>query len=401
MKDGELTLEYRPGLEGIIAGRTAICEVTQTSLRYRGYDIQDLAHSACFEEVAYLLLHGELPTRGELAGFRTRVQAAMNLPTPVGRAVADVPIDMEPMDVMRSVVSLLAHYDPDAGSTSRAANIRKSERLLGQLAAMLGMWAQRTTGVPAVRIDPNVGHGANLLGMITGKRPSELAGRIMDGTLILYAEHEYNASTFTARTIASTLSDLHSAVAGAIGALKGPLHGGANEEAMKQFLEIGTPEDVDRWFREVMAHNQAHPDNKRLIMGFGHRVYKHGDHRASILRRWSIELSKQTGQTHWVPMADRLQELMLETTGLHPNLDYPAAYTYHQMGIPVSFYTPVFVCARVAGWCAHIIEQYENNRLIRPRSEYIGPELRAVPPADERGSGRFFPEAQTAKQYIS
>jgi len=391
---------YSPGLEGVIAGRTAICEVTQDSLRYRGYDIQDLAEHTCFDEVAHLLLHGELPSRQQLADFRCRVQAAMNLPTPVGRAVADIPQDMEPMDVMRSVVSLLAHYDPDSGLRSREAKIRKSERLLGQLAAMLGMWAQKTTGVPAVRLDPQALHGANLLALILGRRPSPLAGRILDGTLILYAEHEYNASTFTARTIASTLSDLHSAVSGAIGALKGPLHGGANEEAMRQFLEIGSPENVEPWFRALREHNQAHPEQKRLIMGFGHRVYKHGDHRARILRRWSEELSRETGERRWLEIADRLEKLVFEATGLYPNLDYPASHTYYQMGIPVQFYTPIFVCARVAGWCAHIIEQTENNRLMRPRSEYIGPGLRAVPPIEERRGGTVFPEVRSAGPYV-
>lgn len=396
-----MSSEYSPGLEGVVAGRTAICEVTQTSLRYRGYEIHDLAEHAGFDEVAFLLLHGDLPTKADLAAFRARVQAAMNLPTPVGRAVADMPTNMEPMDAMRSVVSLLAHYDPDADENSREANIRKSERLLGQLAALLGMWAQKTTGVPAVRIDPAASHGRNLAALILGKPQSELAGRVIDGTMILYAEHEYNASTFTARTIASTLSDLHSAVSGAIGALKGPLHGGANEQAMRQFLEIRTPEQVEPWFRRLREHNKAHPDQKRLVMGFGHRVYKHGDHRAGILREWSIELAKETGQGHWIDLADRLQKLVFEATGLHPNLDYPASYTYYQLGIPVQFYTPIFVCARVAGWCAHIIEQFANNRLMRPRSEYIGPAVRQVTPVMERRPGQSFPEMETAKPYVS
>ena len=280
------------GLAGVIAGQTSVGEVTQTSLRYRGYDIDDVAHNTCFEEVAYLLLYGELPTKPELGEFRSRVQGAMALPREVTSAIDVMPNDVPPMDMLRSVVSLLGHYDPDAQDNSAEANLRKSERLLGQLAAAVGRWSQKTSGVAAVEPDPNATHGANLLALILGKKPSALAGRVVDGTMVLYAEHEFNASTFTARTIASTLADMHSAVSGAIGALKGPLHGGANEAAMHQFLDIGRVDNVETWFNDLQAHNKAHPDNKKLIMGFGHRVYKHGDHRASILRDWSIELSK-------------------------------------------------------------------------------------------------------------
>ncbi|MFQ5412526.1 MAG: citrate/2-methylcitrate synthase, partial [Phycisphaerae bacterium] len=354
------------GLAGIIAGQTTIGEVTQTSLRYRGYGIGDLAENTTFEEVAHLLLHGELPTKGELNEFRSRVQGAMELPEPVSQAVEAMPEQTPPMDVLRSVVSLLGHTDPDGQDNSRPACLRKSERLLGQIAAATGLWAQKTSGAAAYTPDPDATHGANLLGLILGRRPSALAGRVMDGTLILYAEHEFNASTFTARTIASTLADVHSAVSGAIGALKGPLHGGANEAAMHQFLEIGKVENVEKWFDDLQAYNQAHPDTKKLIMGFGHRVYKHGDHRAGILREWSLQLSRETGQGHWIEMADRLQKLMLERKNIHPNTDYPAAHAYYQMGIPIPFYTPIFVCSRVTGWCAHIMEQYENNRIIRP-----------------------------------
>ncbi|MCG8406383.1 MAG: hypothetical protein MI923_14385 [Phycisphaerales bacterium] len=372
------------GLAGVIAGRTSVGEVTQTSLRYRGYDIDDLAHNTCFEEVAYLLLYGELPTKSELGEFRSRVQGAMALPREVGSAIDAMPSDIPPMDVLRSVVSLLGHYDPDAQDNSREANLRKSERLLGQLAAAVGQWSRKTSGVAVVEPDPDATHGANLLAMMLGKKSGELAGRVVDGTMVLYAEHEFNASTFTARTIASTLADMHSAVSGAIGALKGPLHGGANEAAMRQFLDIGSVDNVETWFNDLQAHNKAHPDNKKLIMGFGHRVYKHGDHRASILRDWSIELSKETGQGHWIEMADRLQKLMLEQKNIHPNTDYPAAHAYYQMGIPIPLYTPIFVCSRVTGWCAHVCEQYADNRIIRPGSEYTGPSLREVVPIQER-----------------
>lgn len=372
------------GLAGVIAGRTSVGEVTQTSLRYRGYDIDDVAHNTCFEEVAYLLLYGELPTKSQLGEFRSRVQGAMTLPKEVTNAIDAMPGDTPPMDVLRSVVSLLGHYDPEGQDNSPEANLRKSERLLGQVAATVGRWAQKTSGVPAVEPDPDATHGANLLAFILGKKPSELAGRVTDGTLVLYAEHEFNASTFTARTIASTLADMHSAVSGAIGALKGPLHGGANEAAMRQFIEIGTVDNVEKWFNDIQEYNKVHPDNKKLIMGFGHRVYKHGDHRASILRDWSIELSKETGQGHWIEMADGLQKLMLDRKNIHPNTDYPAAHAYYQMEIPIPFYTPIFVCSRITGWCAHICEQYKDNRIIRPGSEYVGPAPRKVVPIEQR-----------------
>jgi citrate synthase len=372
------------GLAGIIAGQTAIGEVTQTSLRYRGYEIADLAEHTTFDEVAYLLLHGELPNKAQMNEFRSRVQGAMSLPRQVEQAVAAMPDKTPPMDVLRSVVSLLGHYDPQSQDNSPAAGLRKSERLLGQLAAATGLWCRKVSGVAAVEPDPDATHGANLLALMLGKRPSELMGRVMDGTLVLYAEHEFNASTFTARTIASTLADMHSAVAGAIGALKGPLHGGANEAAMHQFLDIGSADNVENWFNELQAHNKAHPDNKRLIMGFGHRVYKHGDHRAAILRGWSLKLADETGQGHWIEMADRLQKLMLERKNIHPNTDYPAAHAYYQMGIPINLYTPIFVCSRVTGWCAHIMEQYANNRIIRPGSEYVGQPAREVVPIDRR-----------------
>jgi 2-methylcitrate synthase/citrate synthase II len=376
---------FKAGLEGVVAGASDICEVTQTSLRYRGYDIEDLARNTGFEECAYLLLHGELPNAAALTAFRGRIHAAMSLPEPVTRAVRDMPDKTPPMDALRSVVSLLAHYDPDAQDNRRDANLRKSERLLGQLPAAVAMWCQKVSKVPVVRPDPSKSLGANLLDMMTGRKNSPLAGRVMDGTLILYAEHDFNASTFTARSIASTLSDLHAAVTGAIGALKGPLHGGANEAAMRQFLDIGSADNVEKWFRDLQEHNAKHPDQKRLIMGFGHRVYKHGDHRAAMLREWSIELSKETNQGRWIEIADRLQALMLKEKNIHPNLDYPAAHAYYQMGVPVDLYTPIFVCSRVSGWCAHILEQHANNRIIRPLSEYTGPPLRKVVPLAQRG----------------
>ncbi|MCK6483342.1 MAG: citrate synthase [Phycisphaerae bacterium] len=368
---------YSPGLENVVAGETAICEVTQTSLRYRGYEIAELAEHASFDEVAHLLLHGALPTAEELKDFRRRVQAAMALPNEVVQVVRSVPRGAPPMDVMRTAVSMLGHFDPDAQDNSRDAEVRKSERLLGQLAAVLGQWQQHVHNVSPYLVDAEATHGGNLLGLILGRRPEALPARVLDGTLILYAEHDFNASTFTARVIASTLSDLHGAVAGAIAALKGPLHGGANEAAMQMFLEIGSVENVEPWFRAALAA-------KKKIMGFGHRVYKHGDHRAAILREWSVRLTKLTGQTKWIAIADKLQELMLKEKNIHPNTDYPAAHAYYQMGIPIPLYTPIFVCSRVTGWCAHIIEQHGANRLYRPISVYSGPGARKMTEIEKR-----------------
>lgn len=376
--------KYKAGLEGIVVGPTAIAEVLQTGLRYRGYDIADLAANTCFEEVAHLILHGELPNKSQLASFRRRVQSAMSVPPKAAAVIESLPETTPLMDVLRTAASVLGHYDPEGQDHSRDACLRKSERLLGQLAATVGLWSRKTRKVPEVRPDPNQTHGANLLAMILGKPGSELAGRILDGTLILYAEHEFNASTFTARIIASTMADLHSAISGAIGALKGPLHGGANEAAMHQFKEIGSPDNVEKWFRELQEHNRTHPDKKKLIMGFGHRVYKQGDHRAGILRDWAGQLAGETGETKWIEMADRLQDLMMKEKNIHPNLDYPASHAYYAMGIPIEYYTPIFVCSRVTGWCAHVMEQQANNRIIRPLSEYTGPALRKVPPIEAR-----------------
>jgi len=368
---------FSPGLENVIAGETAVCEVTQTSLRYRGYEIADLAEHATFDDVAHLLLHGELPSAAALREFRGRVQKAMALPPQVEQAIRSFPKQTTPMDVLRSAVSLLGHFDPDSDDSSRPAEIRKSERLIGQLAASLGLWQRITAGISEFKPRAELTHGANLLGLLLGKEPDPVAARVLDGTLVLYAEHDFNASTFTARVIASTLSDLHGSVTGAIAALKGPLHGGANEAAMEMFREIGRVENVEPWFRSALAA-------KKKIMGFGHRVYKHGDHRAHILRGWSLQLSEKSGQKHWIEIADKLAALMLKEKNIHPNTDYPAAHAYYQMGIPIPLYTPIFVCSRVTGWCAHILEQHANNRIFRPISLYNGPGVRPVPPPERR-----------------
>ena len=359
------------GLANVVAGTTAICEVTQDSLRYRGYEIADLAARCQFEEVAYLLLYGELPTREELDAFQELVRSAMVVPESVARVVTDVSRDVPFMDVLRSAVSLLSHEDIDQADNSTEANRRKAVRLMGQIAAVIGLRNRRIQNLPGIEIDPRGSHVGNLLRLLTGRQPTEAETRVMNLSLILYAEHDYNASTFTARVVVGTLSDLHSGVTAAIGALKGPLHGGANEAAMEMLIEIGSPVAAETFVRDAFA-------TKRKLMGFGHRIYKNGDHRARILEAGARELCDAVGQHHWTEIAEIVAGMIFREKKIHPNLDWPAARAYYAMDLPIEVYTPIFVASRITGWCAHIIEQLEDNRLIRPVSEYTGPEPRTV-----------------------
>lgn len=365
------------GLADVIAGVTAVSEVTQTELRYRGYEIADLAQHCHYEEVACLLLYGELPTRRALDDMRDRISRRMNLPGQVMAILDEIPCETPLMDVLRTGVSVLAHFDEDSPDSSREANLRKAERLLGQVPAILGHVLARRAKRPPLRAEGGASHARNLLRLLTGAEPDDIAVRVMDLSLVLYAEHEFNASTFTARVIVSTLSDLHSGVAGAIGALKGPLHGGANEAAMQMLIEIGQPERAEAFMEEAFA-------SKRKLMGFGHRVYKHGDHRARILEGPARSLADKQGMGHFNRIADIVAEVMMREKQIHPNLDWPAARAYHAMGLPIDAFTPIFVAARTAGWCAHIIEQLTDNRLIRPGSQYIGVPPRSVEPIERR-----------------
>ncbi len=378
------------GLEGVIAGQTSICSVEQGKLIYRGYEIHDLAEHATFEEVAFLLLEGKKPSSDELSRFKGEVIAERALPRAVIEYLKTAgPMLAEgtavPMDVLRTCVSILGNLDRDSQDNSPAANLRKSKRLLAKIPTIIGHMQNVIDGRPMVGLetggDPGLGHAANLLYLMTGKKPSEEYARVVDVSLILYAEHDYNASTFTSRVIAGTLSDLHGAVTGAIAALKGPLHGGANEAAMEMLREImsdvgeqgiGTAA-VDQWMEKAFAE-------KRKLMGFGHRVYKNGDHRAPILHglgRKIAETDTSNPGGHaakkWFELGEQVQKIMLEKKNIHPNVDFPCGLTYFTMGIPVPQYTPIFVASRITGWCAHIIEQHANNRLIRPLAEYVGP----------------------------
>jgi len=367
---------YSPGLEGVIAGETAISTIAG-GLQYRGYSIEDLGENATFEEVAYLLLHGELPNAKELAAFRERLNASAKIPAALVEFLGKIPAGVPMMDILRTGASALAHWDPDAADGSHAANLRKAEHLLAQLPIVMAARYRLAKGQKPVAYDPRLSLAGNILWMLFEKPPTERLTKAMDVSLILYAEHEYNASTFAARVVVSTLSDMHSAITAAIGALKGPLHGGANEAVMEVLKEVGTAQRAEAWIRDALA-------NKRRIMGFGHRVYKTGDPRAAYLRTLCGELAAETGNQDMEAMADTIETIVRTEKKLPPNLDWPSARLYHYMGLDVDLYTPLFVLSRVTGWAAHVIEQLDNNRLIRPRANYTGPPPRKWKPVEKR-----------------
>jgi 2-methylcitrate synthase/citrate synthase II len=368
---------YYPGLEGVIAGETAISTV-DGGLSYRGYAVEDLARDASFLEVAYLLLYGDLPSQEDLADFQSILAESDDVDPAILEFISHVPLNVPAMDVLRTGVSALAHFDPQLSDEGTAANIAKAIRLLARIPILIAARHRNTRGLPVVDPNPELSFSANLLYMINGKEPPTSHERAMDVSLILYAEHEFNASTFTARVVTSTQSDMYSAVSAAVGALKGPLHGGANERVMEVLREVESSGDADAWVRDALA-------KKRRIMGFGHRVYKNGDPRAVILRAYCQQLAEESGSTELEQMADTIESRVRGEKGLPPNLDWPSARLYHYMGLPIDLYTPLFVASRVVGWAAHMIEQSENNRLIRPRSHYIGPKERKFLPLAERG----------------
>lgn len=376
------TQQYSPGLDGVLAGETALCHVDEGEggLRYCGYAVSDLADKATFEEVAYLLLHGNLPNHKELKDFATQVAAQSSLPGTVDTFLGMVPPTAHPMDILRTCVSLLGMTDADAEENSHEANLRKSIRLLGQIPLIVATVHRRAQGKPLVQSRPDLTFAESLLNMLTGRTGDDTAkamARVLDRSLTLYAEHEFNASTFSARVTASTMTDLHSAITSAIGTLKGPLHGGANEAVAEMFLDIKTPERAETWVREALA-------NKRRIMGFGHRVLKKGDARSVIIQQQAEALSRICDDHRWFEIANIVDRVMQQAKGLYPNLDFYTAVAYLLMGIPRELYTPVFVCSRITGWCAHVIEQHDHNRLIRPRALYTGPTTREYVPIDRR-----------------
>jgi citrate synthase len=367
---------YSPGLEGVIAGETSISTV-ETGLTYRGYGIEDLAEHSNYEEVAYLILYGELPTAQQSAAFHRRLTAASVVPRELVEALRHIPAHAPTMDVLRSGVSLLAHWDPETADGSHDANLRKAERLLAQIPVIVAARQRLKSGQEPVPADPSLSFPANAIWMLRGAKPSDKQVRALDVSLILYAEHEFNASTFAARCVVSSLSDLHSGITAAIGTLKGPLHGGANEAAMRVLQEIGGPERAEAWVRQALA-------KKQKIMGFGHRVYKDGDPRAVYLKKLTAAVAAETGQQAMERTADIIEEIVWTEKKIPPNVDWPCARLYHYFGLPPDLYTPLFVVARVVGWSAHIIEQLDNNRIMRPRAIYKGPAARKWVPASQR-----------------
>lgn len=367
---------YSPGLESVVAGETKICTV-EHGLSYRGYTVGDLAEHCSFDEVAYLLLYGELPNAKELQAFLTRVAAARHLPPVLGDLFAGLPKGVAPLDALRTAVSVLGHFDQDAADNSHDANLRKAERLVAQIPVAIAAQHRIANGLKPVAARSDLGQAASFLHVLRGSEPTPEEVKALDVSLILYAEHEFNASTFAARVIVSSLSDIHSGVTGAIGALKGPLHGGANEKVMDILLAAGGPENAEAWVRAALAR-------KERIMGFGHRVYKAGDVRAGILRKYARTAAEAAGVTKWEDTADIIERVMAAEKGMYPNLDWPAGRLYHAMKLEIPLYTPIFAMSRITGWAAHVVEQLDNNRLIRPRAFYKGPEPRSVTPIGER-----------------
>jgi 2-methylcitrate synthase/citrate synthase II len=367
---------YSPGLEGVIAGETAISTVAE-GLTYRGYAVTELADKATFEEVAHLLLHGDLPNAAQLAAFTKRLTPARNLPEPLRELLRSLPPGTPPMDAVRSAVSVLAHFDQDVPDSSREADLRKAERLLARIPVAVAEQHRYSKKLPPIAPRDDLGHAANFLWMLNGEEPAAEAVKALDVSLILYAEHEFNASTFTARVVTSTEADLHSAVVAAIGALKGRLHGGANEKVMDVLREAGGPDTAEAWLRAAMA-------KKEKVMGFGHRVYKAGDVRAAVLKEYARRAAEAAGETKWEETAAVFERILGDEKKLFPNLDWPAGRLYHALGLEVPLYTPIFVMSRVAGWAAHVIEQAAANRLIRPRARYTGPATRQVRSLGER-----------------
>jgi citrate synthase len=364
-----LTTNAPKGLEGVVATTSSICYIDgdQGVLAYRGIDIHELADHSTFEETCYLLWYGKLPTRGELHDLRERLAEERKLDASIIYRLQLAPKHALPMDVLRTIVSALSFYDPEEKSNDRDANFHKSIRLTSQIAMVVAAYDRIRKGKPVVEPDRALSHAANFLLMLNGTHPTHTAERALDIALILHADHELNASTFAARVTAATLSDMHSAITSAIGALKGPLHGGANESVFRILEAIDTAgADPVEYIKGMLAQ-------KKKVPGFGHRVYHTEDPRATHLRTMSRDLGSSSGQPKWFEISHAIEEFVKADKKLNANVDFYSASTYHTLGIDVDLFTPVFAVSRVSGWTAHVIEQLEDNRLIRPRADYIGP----------------------------
>jgi len=369
----------KAGLEGVTACESEICFVDgqEGQLLYRGYDVPGLAARSSFEEVAYLLWYGRLPGKIEFDAFLAGFTGSIEVPTRTVMILRMFPRAATPMEVLRTAVSSLGHWDPDSGNTNLDACLRKAQRLTERIPLLITSHHRLRGGEEPVHPVPGRSVAYNLLYTLHGKEPDSTSVRILDAALILHADHELNASTFAARVTAATMSDMYSSVTSALGALKGPLHGGANAEVMKMLMDIGDPSKAEAWVLNALA-------NKVKVPGFGHRVYRTDDPRAAVLGRYAQELSDSVGEGKWIEMSREIERVMRENTKVYPNVDFYSGTCYHLMGIPVELFTPIFACSRVVGWTAHILEQWGNNRLIRPRAQYTGPKEREYVPIDER-----------------
>ena len=365
--------EIKKGLLGIVVDETTISHVVPelSALTYRGYKVQDLCDKCDFEEVAYLVLHGELPGKNQLKKFIKEERSNRKLSKTIIKNIEKMPKNAHPMDVVRTCVSLMALEDKDTKDNSPKANMRKALRIFSQTPTAVAAYFRTRKGKKIIAPSKNLSFAENFFKMMFNKVPDKEIVRAFDISLILYAEHSFNVSTFTARTITSSLSDLHGAITGAIASLKGPLHGGANEAVMHMMKEIGKPERAKKWIEDALV-------KKKVIMGFGHRVYRTGDSRVPTMKHYMFKVAKLLKKEKYTKMYETLEQVMLDKKNIHPNVDFPCGPTYYMMGIDVDFYTPIFVMSRITGWSAHIMEQHASNKLIRPLSKYKGSEVREV-----------------------
>ncbi|MEO8041576.1 MAG: citrate synthase [Acidobacteriota bacterium] len=367
MSTGTESTAAAAGLRGVVAAQSAIGDVNgeEGKLIYQGYDIHDLAEHSTFEEVIFLLWNGRLPAQSELDELTEKIRANYKVPSEIVAAMKYMPKDADPMDVLRTCVSALDFYDKDGHHTDRESAMHSAVKITGQIGTISAAWDRIRNGKDVITPDPSLSIAENFLYMLRGEKADADEARMFDIALILHADHELNASTFTTRVVAGTLADMYGCVTAGIAALAGPLHGGANTAVMKSLIEIGEVDKVDAWVDDALEH-------KRKIMGIGHAVYKTEDPRATWLRKFSKQMADKKGEQKWYDMSQRIEKLMLEKKAMHPNVDFYSASTYYLMGIPLDLFTPIFAVSRISGWTGHILEQYANNKLIRPRAEYIG-----------------------------
>lgn len=365
------------GLEGVVAAESSISSIIDGVLTYRGLNIDDLAEQASFEEVIYLLWHGKLPTQSEVDELKKDLAHNSSLPNEVVDQMRLFPKDVHPMAALRTAVSSLALYDKEADVMEEEANFRKAVKIQAKIGSIVAAFARIRQGKEPIQPRTDLSFAGNFLYMLTGDEPSDVHENAFNTALVLHADHEFNASTFTARVTVATLSDVYSGITSAIGALKGPLHGGANEQVMAMLENIGEVDNAEPYILKALA-------NKEKIMGFGHRVYKDGDPRAKHLRKMSKQLTEMTGEPKWYDMSVKVDEVVQREKGLKPNVDFYSASVYYSLGIERDLFTPIFAVSRASGWLAHILEQYSNNRLIRPRADYVGPQKQEYVPIEKR-----------------